>query len=91
MPCAAALSNSLASCWQVNATVSEKSHIENDPELQKYWAKRGPKTAAFLLVIPGCTVLGYRLGLLLPSVTSYAVMGFGAGLLVWGLVVALTD
>jgi hypothetical protein len=75
----------------MNATVSEKSRIENDPDLQRYWAKRGPKTAAFLLVIPGSTVLGYGAGLLLSSLVPYALIGFGAGLLIWGLVVALTD
>jgi hypothetical protein len=75
----------------MNANVAEKYHIENDPEIQKYWIKQGPKTAAFLLVIPGCTVMGYGLGMLLGSLIPYSVIGFGAGLLAWGLVVALTD
>jgi hypothetical protein len=75
----------------MNANVAEKHGIENDPEMVKYWMMHGPKTAAFLLVIPGCTVMGYGLGMLLGSIIPYSVIGFGAGLLAWGLVVALTD
>lgn len=75
----------------MNANVADKYHIENDPEMVKYWVKQGPKTAAFLLVIPGCTAMGYGAGMLSASVIPYSVIGFGAGLLVWGLVVALTN
>lgn len=57
----------------------------------EYWARRGAKTAAFLLVIPGCAVVGYGIGLLTGQVVPASVIGFGAGLLVWGLIVALTD
>ncbi len=75
----------------MNANVAEKYQIENDPEIQKYWMMHGPKTAAFLLVIPGCTVMGYGVGMLLASIIPCCMIGFGAGLLAWGLVVALTD
>ena len=61
-----------------------------DAEELKYWARRGTKTAAFLLVIPGCTVIGLGIGMLTRQQVPSAVIGFGAGLLVWGLIVALT-
>lgn len=60
------------------------------PNEMEYWAHRGPKMAAFLLVIPGATVLGFGLGLALHSIIPWTVMGLGAGMLLWGLVVALT-
>ncbi|HUJ74259.1 MAG TPA: hypothetical protein VL359_05340 [bacterium] len=56
----------------------------------RYWKRRGPKVAAFLLVIPGCTLIGVGVGLLLAQTVGYTVIGLGAGLLVWGLIVALT-
>ena len=51
---------------------------------------KGPKTAAFLLVIPGCTIVGYGAGLLQSNPVPYVVMGFGVGILLWGFIVALT-
>jgi hypothetical protein len=75
----------------MNANVAEKYQMEKDPEMQKYWIKQGPKTAAFLLVIPGCTLMGYGVGRMLAEPVACGVIGLGAGLLVWGLVVALTD
>jgi hypothetical protein len=57
----------------------------------EYWARRGSKTGAFLLVIPGCAIIGARIGMLMKSVEPYTVIGFGAGLLVWGIIVAVTD
>jgi hypothetical protein len=61
----------------------------DESELQ-YWAHRGPKTAAFLLVIPGTAILGVGLGLLFQQLLPWSVMGVGGGLLLWGLIVALT-
>jgi len=58
-------------------------------EEQLYWAKRGPKTAAFLLVIPGTTILAFGIGMLLDHPIPFSIVGFGAGLLIWGLIVAL--
>jgi hypothetical protein len=53
--------------------------------------KQGPKTAAFLLVIPGCALMGYGVGLLLAAPMACGLIGLGTGAVVWGLVVALTD
>jgi len=61
-----------------------------DAEELKYWARKGPKTAAFLLVIPGCTIIAVGTGMLLGQPVPISVIGFGAGLLAWGLIVALT-
>jgi hypothetical protein len=63
---------------------------EHDPQMVRYWMRQGPKTAAFLLVIPGCATIGVGVGLLLHKALPWGVIGAGAGLLVWGLVVALT-
>ena len=63
---------------------------QNDPEMMRYWMKQGPKTAAFLLVIPGCTLIGFGAGMLATNPLPYAVIGLGAGLFAWGLVVALS-
>ena len=63
---------------------------ECDPQMMRYWMQQGPRTAAFLLVIPGCTAIGYGIGLLLQKPLPWGIIGGGAGLLVWGLVVALT-
>jgi uncharacterized membrane protein YedE/YeeE len=60
-----------------------------DEEEMRYWARRGPK-AAFLLVIPGCTIMGLGIGLLQGQPVPLAVTALGAGLLIWGLIVALT-
>jgi len=54
------------------------------------WERREAKTAAFLLVIPGSTIIGFGIGLLTGHTTASTVIGFGAGLLIWGLIVALT-
>ncbi|HET7319776.1 MAG TPA: hypothetical protein VFK23_11615 [Nitrospirota bacterium] len=56
----------------------------------KYWERREAKSAAFLLVIPGSTIMGFGFGLLSGHTTPSAIIGFGAGLLIWGLIVALT-
>jgi hypothetical protein len=72
-------------------TAEKKYDLHNDPELVKYWMKQGPKTAAFLLVIPGPAVTGFGVGLLMGNPIPYSIMGLGLGLLAWGLVVALTD
>lgn len=69
---------------------AEKYNPKDDPEMMRYWMKHGPKTAAFLLVIPGCTAIGIGVGLLASNPIPYDVIGFGAGLLVWGVIVALT-
>jgi len=57
----------------MNGQTAQQYDVSKDPEMMRYWVKEGPKTAAFLLVIP----------------IPYAIVGFGAGLLVWGLVVVL--
>jgi len=62
-----------------------------DPNMTQYWMRQGPKTAAFLLVIPGCTAIGYGVGLLATHAVPYSVIGLGAGLLIWGLIVALSS
>jgi len=56
----------------------------------RYWARRGTKTAAFLLVIPGSTLLALGVGMLIGQTLPLSVAGLGAGLLIWGLIVALT-
>ena len=63
---------------------------ELDPQMMRYWMRQGPKTAAFLLVIPGCAIIGYGIGLLAMHALPYSVIGFGAGLLVWGLIVSFS-
>ncbi len=73
----------------MNANVGKYS-VETDPEMIKYWMMQGPKTAAFLLVIPGCALMGYGAGLMLASPLACGIIGLGAGALIWGLVVALT-
>ena len=47
----------------------------------RYWMRQGPKTAAFLLVIPGCATIGYGIGLLASKPLPYSVIGLGVGLL----------
>ena len=63
--------------------------VENDPEMIKYWMKQGPRTAAFLLVIPGCVAIGVGVGLLAGNPLPYSVIGLGLGLVTWGMIVAL--
>ena len=62
---------------------------ETDPKMMRYWMRQRPKTAALLLVIPGCAIVGYGIGLLTSHSVPYSVIGFGAGLVVWGLIVSL--
>ncbi len=57
----------------------------------EYWARRGSKTGAFLLVIPGCAIIGAGIGMLTNAIVPATVIGFGAGLLIWGIIVAVTD
>lgn len=70
-------------------TVGNPYRPEADPQMMRYWMRRGPKTAAFLLVIPGCAIIGGGVGLLLQRLLPWGIIGAGVGLLVWGLIVAL--
>ena len=72
-------------------TIVETQKSALDESELKYWARRGERTAAFLLVIPGSTVVGLGAGFLTNQVIPTSVIGFGVGLLVWGLIVALSD
>ena len=72
-------------------TTSHTYHPEKDPEMTRHWIRNGPKTAAFLLVIPGCGIIGYGIGLLASKPLPYSIIGVGTGLLVWGLIVSLTN
>jgi hypothetical protein len=67
----------------------EKYSAETDPEMMRYWMKQGPKTAAFLLVIPGATLIGAGTGLLFSQLVPCSLIGIGSGFLFWGLIVAL--
>ena len=73
----------------MTANVEAAKYTPNEEEI-RYYARQGPRTAAFLLVIPGSTLIGLGVGLLTTQMIPLALIGFGAGLLVWGLVVALT-
>jgi hypothetical protein len=75
----------------MNEKTLEGYRPELDPKMMMYWMRQGPKTAAFLLVIPGCTAIGYGAGLLSTHSLPYSVMGFGAGLLIWGLIVSFSN
>lgn len=44
---------------------------------------------AFLLVIPGAALIGTGIGLLTDTIQASSLIGFGSGLLIWGLVVSL--
>lgn len=46
-------------------------------------------SAAFLLVIPGATLLGLGIGLMLGQPGFGLIAGIGAGLLLWGITVVL--
>ena len=65
-------------------TTSHTYHPEKDPEMMRHWIRNDLKTAAFLLVIPGCGIIGYGIGLLASKPLPYSIIGVGAGLLVWG-------
>ena len=60
--------NSQKSKKEGRKTMNEKTleayRPELDPKMMRYWMRQGPKTAAFLLVIPGCIAIGYGVGLL---------------------------
>lgn len=73
----------------MNEKTMDAVRLENDPEMVKYWMKQGPKTAAFLLVIPGCATIGVGVGLLASNPLPYSVIGLGVGLVTWGMIVAL--
>lgn len=75
----------------MNEKTFDTYRVENDPKMMRYWMRQGPKTAAFLLVIPGWAMVGYGVGLLTAHSLPYSVIGFGAGLLTWGLIVALSN
>lgn len=56
----------------------------SDASVEKYgWI------AAFLLVIPGFALIGAGAGLMMDDPGPATLAGLGAGLVVWGLVVAL--
>ena len=74
----------------MNEKVMENYQAVNDPEMMRYSMRRDPKTAAFLLIIPGCATIGYGIGLLTSKPLPYSVIGLGLGLLVWGLIVSLS-
>jgi hypothetical protein len=80
---------------QLFMTQKYESQPHAGPDMDKAeldcWARRGTKTAAFLLVIPGATTIGYGIGLFVSKPMPSSVIGLGAGLLLWGLIVALTD
>ncbi len=70
---------------------NESAKYSMDAKELQYWALRGAKTGAFLLVIPGSTIIAVGIGMLIGHMIPVSIIGFGAGLLVWGLIVALTD
>jgi hypothetical protein len=74
----------------MNGKALEAYQPELDPKMMRYWMRQGPKAAAFLLVIPGCAIIGYGMGLLTAHSLPYTVIGLGAGLLTWGLIVSFT-
>lgn len=47
----------------------------------------GVKAGAFLLVIPGFALMGAGIGLALQSLIPGSIIGLGAGMAAWGLVV----
>jgi hypothetical protein len=61
--------------------MNEKTMIthqfENDPEAMNYRMRQGPKTAAFLIVIPGCATVGYGVGMLASRPLPCIVIGLG--------------
>lgn len=72
-----------------NVKAAEAYRPELDPKMMRYWMRQGSKAAAFLLVMPGCAMIGYGAGLLASRPLPYSVIGAGAGLLIWGLIVSL--
>jgi hypothetical protein len=59
---------------------------QSEKEIQ-YWMQEGPKSGAFLLIIPGSIVFGGAWGWLLGNPAPYSAMGLGAGMVLWGLIV----
>ncbi len=59
--------------------------------LETSQAPAAPETwgGAFLLVIPGSALIGSGIGMLSGQLLPSSVIGFGAGCVLWGLVVAL--
>jgi hypothetical protein len=74
----------------MNERTVETYGPEADPEMMRYWMQHGSKAGAFLLVIPGAAVIGYGIGLLASKPLPCSAIGLGAGLFVWGVIVALT-
>lgn len=74
----------------MNERTVEAYRPDLDPKMMRYWMRQGPKTAAFLLVIPGCAAIGYGAGLLTAHALPWSVIGLGAGLLTWGLIVSFS-
>jgi hypothetical protein len=74
----------------MNGKTLETYRPESDPKMMRYWMRQRPKAAAFLHVIPSCTAIGYGAGLLTSHSLPYSVIGFGAGLLIWGLGVSFS-
>jgi uncharacterized membrane protein YedE/YeeE len=74
----------------MTANCESREQYGMDQAEMKYWARRGAKTGAFLLVIPGSAIIGLGIGLLTGHSIPSTVIGFGSGLLLWGLIVALT-
>lgn len=62
------------------STNLESSHAPSVPET---WG------GAFLLVIPGSAVIGSGIGMITGQLIPSSVIGFGAGCVLWGLIVAL--
>jgi hypothetical protein len=76
----------------VNTTAeTNPKGVSPEMEMCDYWARRGSKTAAFMLVIPGCGIVGLGIGLIVNQMLAASVIGLGVGMVLWGLVVALTD
>ncbi|HEV7966671.1 MAG TPA: hypothetical protein VGP19_03815 [Candidatus Acidoferrales bacterium] len=74
----------------MNEKTLEAYRPELDPKMMRYWMRQGPKAAAFLLIIPGRAILGHGAGLLARHSLPYSVIGFGAGLLIWGWIVSFS-
>jgi hypothetical protein len=72
----------------MNERAGESYRPDLDPKVMRDWMRRGSSAAAFLLVIPGCAIIGYGAGLLANHSLPYSVIGFGAGLLMWGQIVS---
>jgi hypothetical protein len=74
----------------MNEKIHEAYHPEMDPWRTREWMRPGPNAGASLLVIAGCTAIGYGAGTLANHSLPYGAIGFGAGLLIWGWIVSLS-